>query len=86
MGQLTECHAEKLSPAGEILHLVVAVIPLYTILKHVIWCKFHNLGEDHLAWIHDQYFVLRNTKRFSNRCSMQNSANPDISSLSKNLG
>lgn len=39
----------------------------------------------HLALVHSQFFVLRITKRFSNRCSIENSENEDISSFSKNL-
>ena len=83
--KLTEGHAQELLPTGEILNFKVAVISLNAILKNMIWSKLHNLREDHLALIHNRHFVLRNTKRFSNRCSMENSANVDISSFSKNL-
>jgi hypothetical protein len=85
VGKLAEGHTQELSPAGEILNFKVAVIPLNTILKNMIWSKLHDLRENHLALIHNRHFVLRNTKRFSNRCSMENSANVDISSFSKNL-
>ena len=85
VGKLTEGHAQELLPAGEILNFKVAVISLNAILKNMIWSKLHDLRENHLALIHNRHFVLRNTKRFSNRCSIENSANVDISSFSKNL-
>jgi hypothetical protein len=40
--------------------------------------KLHDLIKDHFALIHSQYFVLRNTKQISNRCSVENSVNVDI--------
>lgn len=85
VGKLTEGHDQELLPASEILNLEVTVISLYTILKNMIWSIFHNLRENLLALIHNRHFVLRNTKRFSNRCLTKNSENVDISNFSMNL-
>src|SRR4030042_5602092 len=85
MGELSKGHTEKLFPTSEISCFVISIISFYTVLENMKWCKLHNLCKDHFALVHTYCFALRNTKQISNRCSIENSANPDISKLSKNL-
>jgi len=41
IGELSECHAEKLVPAGEALDLVIAVVLYNTCAKFVDRKEFH---------------------------------------------
>ena len=52
VGELGEGHAEKLIPAGEALHLVVAVVPLDAFAELVCGDKVHQLGKDRFPGIH----------------------------------
>ena len=73
VGQLCKGHAEELIPAREGLHLVIAVISLYALLKLVGGDKIHQLSKNCFANIHkpspfavpQKYGLQR--KYFSNR-------------------
>jgi hypothetical protein len=46
----------RVDPTGEIFDFIVTIISFNTVLKYMIWSKFHQLSEDHFAMIHNQVF------------------------------
>jgi hypothetical protein len=85
VGKLTKCHTEKLFPPGESVVIVIAIVPFLTILENMKWGKLHQLCKNHHSLVHPEFFEKRTAKPNSNRRSIKNSANEDISRLSKNF-
>jgi hypothetical protein len=52
VGELGECHAEVLVPAGKADHLVIAVVSLDAFSEFVCGDKVHQLGKDRFPGIH----------------------------------
>lgn len=52
VSELSESEAEELIPAGEVLEVAMAFVPLDTVLKLVTRHELHELRENRLALIH----------------------------------
>lgn len=52
VGELSECHAEVLVPAGKADHLVIAVVSIDAFSELVCGNKVHQLGKDRFPGIH----------------------------------
>jgi hypothetical protein len=83
--KLSKKHVEILFPTTEPFAVVITILPFYTTLKTVEGGKLQQQHKDHLSLVHPDYFEQRKVKLNSNRCLIKNSANEDISRLSKNF-
>jgi hypothetical protein len=52
IGELRECHAEKLIPTREISHSVITTISLDALTEFVLDHKLHQLREHHFSSMH----------------------------------
>ena len=52
VGELGECHAQVLVPAGKADHLVIAVVSIDAFSEFVCGNKVHQLGKDRFPGIH----------------------------------
>ena len=64
VGELGECHYQKLVDTAEAFDFVVAIVFLHTTAKCMLWKVKHYLSEDELTYMHDLPQKYRNNPEF----------------------